>query len=896
MVRKKLFEELNGFDERYAPAYYEDADLCFGIRKLGYKVVYCPFARVVHYEGGTAGKNLLSGFKQHQILNAPKFQEKWKNELTHQNKKNPDNLYHARNRASGKRILIIDDWPPLPDRSSGTLRLYLTVKLLCKQGYQVTFGFLTKQNLLETGSKYIKELEALGVEFVWLEYDLWWEYRNTPEVKRVQIGLIKTLELKKRSYDRIYICFWFIASYFIDFIREEIPDTPIIIDTEDLHYLRERRQAQIQNSKELEKAAEITKKNELAVYAKADAVTTVTAEDRAILMQDLQSTPVFLITNIHEPIPTKSGFDQRRDFLFVGSFNHTPNENGVLWFVKKIFPLIRQQLPDAKVYIVGNNPTPKIKALHSNSIIVTGWVPEVKPYLEQCRVSVVPLLYGAGMKGKVGETLSNGLPMVSTSIGAEGMNIVHGEHAFVADDPKQFATFAVELYSKKDVWERMSHDGKQLIAGQYSEKKVSKRFEYLLSFDRHGFQSYRAFAYPDPPKVSIVIPVFNQWVFTKQCLESIKKHTSISHEIIVVDNASTDETAQALCKHPEVRLIQNEHNVGFPGAINQGIAAAIGEHVLLLNNDTIITDGWLERMVEILESHPNIGIVGPVSNKVSGVQLDKDANYTTIQEMHQYAAKKLQERKGSVLEFPRIAFLCTLIKRSLIDSIGGLDERFAPGNFEDDDYCLRANLAGYKTFVAQDIFVHHFGSKSFLANGENAYVQRLQTNRKKFNEKWESDAEDIWLRQAQVKKRNLYIPVHQDPFIQAFERANLLLEEKEVVLALGYFKEAIVLYHHSPRRQYVVEYPQVLTLAGNVAMMTGNLELARQYFEEELTLTPSSLQACLGLARVFKTAGMADASKTMYEAALHLDPQNNTVQAELTELAEMAVSTEVEAI
>jgi tetratricopeptide (TPR) repeat protein len=301
-------------------------------------------------------------------------------------------------------------------------------------------------------------------------------------------------------------------------------------------------------------------------------------------------------------------------------------------------------------------------------------------------------------------------------------------------------------------------------------------------------------------------------------------------------------------------------------------------------------------MVEILESHPNIGIVGPVSNKVSGVQLDKDANYTTIQEMHQYAAKKLQERKGSVLEFPRIAFLCTLIKRSLIDSIGGLDERFAPGNFEDDDYCLRANLAGYKTFVAQDIFVHHFGSKSFLANGENAYVQRLQTNRKKFNEKWESDAEDIWLRQAQVKKRNLYIPVHQDPFIQAFERANLLLEEKEVVLALGYFKEAIVLYHHSPRRQYVVEYPQVLTLAGNVAMMTGNLELARQYFEEELTLTPSSLQACLGLARVFKTEGMADASKTMYEAALHLDPQNNTVQAELTELAEMAVSTEVEAI
>jgi GT2 family glycosyltransferase/glycosyltransferase involved in cell wall biosynthesis len=850
----------------------------------------------VHHEGSTTGTDLQSGFKQHQILNVPKFQEKWKNELTHQHKKSSENLYHARNRANGKRMLIIDDWPPLPDRSSGTLRLYLTVKLLCKLGYQVTFGFLVKQNLLETGSKYIKELQALGVEFVWLEYDLWGEYRNTPEVKRVQIGLIKTLELKKRNYDHIYICFWFIASYFIDFIREEVPDTPIIIDTEDLHYLREKRQAQIQNSKELEKTAEITKKNELAVYAKADAVTTVTAEDRAILMQDLQSTPVFLITNIHEPMPTKAGFDQRRDFLFVGNFNHTPNENGVLWFVKEIFPLIHQQLPDAKAYIVGNNPTPKIKALHSDSIIVTGWVPEVKPYLEQCRVSVVPLLYGAGMKGKVGETLANGLPMVSTSIGAEGMNIVHGEHAFIADDPQQFAALAVELYSKKNVWERMSHDGKELMAGQYSEKKVSKRFEYLLSFDRQGFQSYRAFAYPDPPKVSIVIPVFNQWEFTKQCLESIKTHTSISHEIIAVDNASSDETIKALHKYPEVRLIQNERNVGFPGAINQGIAAAIGEHVLLLNNDTIVTDGWLERMVEILESHSGIGIVGPVSNKVSGVQLDKEAGYTTIQEMHLYAAKKSQERKGSVLEFPRIAFLCTLIKRSLLDNIGGLDERFAPGNYEDDDYCLRANLAGYKTLVTQDVFVHHFGSKSFLENGENAYVQRLQTNRNKFKEKWGSDADDVWLHKAQVKKRNLHIHVQQDPFIQAFERASVLLEDREIALALNYLKEAIAIYHQSPRRQYTVEYTQVLTLAGNVALMAGNLELARQYFEEELNLTPSSLQACLGLARVFKMAGIVDASKTMYKAALQLDPQNNAAQAELTELAETAISTEVEAI
>jgi GT2 family glycosyltransferase/glycosyltransferase involved in cell wall biosynthesis len=885
MVRKSIFDKLNGFDERYAPAYYEDADLCFSIRKLGYKVVYCPFSSVVHFEGATAGTDVQVGFKKYQVLNAPKFKEKWRKELALQCPNKPEEvLPRASNRSQGPRILIIDDWLPLPDRASGTLRLYLTVKQLCKMGYQVTFVFMSMPRPKMNSDMYVEELQALGVEFIWFEFDLWWELRDSPIIKATHKRLVKGLELRKRKYDRIYICFWWVANYFIDYIREEVPDTPVIIDSEDLHYLREQRQAEITKSKELEKTAAATKKKELAVYAKADCVTTVTEEDRAVLLADLKGMPVMVIPNIHDAVDIDVPYEQRKDFLFIGNFNHGPNQDAVLWFAQDIFPSILKKLPESKFYIVGNNPTQKVHDLASEHIVVTGWVPEVKPYLSKCRVSVIPLRFGAGMKGKVGETMSHGLPMVSTTVGTEGMRIVPQEHAFVTDHAQEFARYAVQLYSDKAIWEEMSRKGKDLISSQYSSEMLAKRMEYLLSFDRKGFTSYRAHAFPHPPKVSIIIPVSGQWKYTKECLESIRKDTAISHEIIVIDNASKDSTLRELRRYPEVRLICNENNLGFPAAMNQGMAAAVGEHILLLNNDTVVSLGWLERMVELAESDATIGLVGPVSNKVSGVQIDKEAKYSTPAEMQAYAQKIAEEKKGIVRDFPRIAFLCTLIKRSLFDCLGGLDERFSPGNFEDDDYCLRAQIAGYKSVIAEDVFIHHYGSVSWQADGEERYRKLLQFNGEKFKAKWGGSPEDIWLRGAPVRKRNVKIPIDKDRFVQEFEQTTILAKEKDGEQALMHARRAVAVYHQSQRKNSLVEYPVVLSLAGNLALMNGELDEARQYFEEEIRLTPGSLRASLGLARVFKKAGLAEASRTMYEAALQLDPENEALKSEMETL------------
>ncbi len=227
--------------------------------------------------------------------------------------------------------------------------------------------------------------------------------------------------------------------------------------------------------------------------------------------------------------------------------------------------------------------------------------------------------------------------------------------------------------------------------------------------------------------ISIIIVTYNQYEYTKTCIDSILKHTKTEYEIIVIDNASVDGTPNKIMKDfPFIKLVRNAENKGFPVAVNQGIAKSKGKDILLLNNDTIVTTNWLERMLEVAELDNSIGIVGPISNSVSGAQLDKAARYKSIDEMHSYASIIKKKNSGQIFQFPRVAFLCTLIKRQVIKKLGGLDERFSPGNFEDDDYCLRAQIAGFKTVIASDVFIHHFGSKSFTADGIQKYKARLK--------------------------------------------------------------------------------------------------------------------------------------------------------------------------
>jgi GT2 family glycosyltransferase/glycosyltransferase involved in cell wall biosynthesis len=600
---------------------------------------------------------------------------------------------------------------------------------MIKLGFKVNYVHLMgKQYLDRAGLKYFTDFKMKGVEFIKFNYEYWWNFRNSQQAKDYCKTLIDSLQLNHRKFDFIYIAFWYIADYFIDLIKNQVPEVPILIDTMDLHYLREIRQAEAKKDKNLLNIALENKKRELNVYSKADCVTTVTLKDRDELKKEIDK-PIFILTDVHEINDNTPSFKERKDLVFVGNFNHNPNEDAVIYFVKEIFLYIKMKIPNIKFYVVGNNPTDKIKSLASNDIIVTGWVPDVKEYLNKCRVEIVPLRFGAGNKGKVGEALANGIPLVTTSIGAEGMGIINEEHAFVSDDPKTFAEFVIKLYNDETLWNKFSNKGKELVASQYSSELMRKRLGYIFNYNKKTLKSYQAKQYPEPPIISIILIAYNQFNYTLKCLKSIKENVKVSHEIILIDNASSDETKTAFKNEINyVRYFRNQTNLGFPTAVNQGITQAIGKYILILNNDTILTENLIERMIEVAESDEKIGLVGPLSNEVSGLQKDENANYNSIEEMFRYAEQLKEKNKGQIFHFPRVAFLCTLIKKEVIEKIGGLDERFSPGNYEDDDFCLRAQFVGFKTVIIKDAFIHHFGSKSFKADGIKAYSDRLETN------------------------------------------------------------------------------------------------------------------------------------------------------------------------
>ncbi|KAI7257078.1 hypothetical protein KC345_g10869 [Hortaea werneckii] len=236
---------------------------------------------------------------------------------------------------------------------------------------------------------------------------------------------------------------------------------------------------------------------------------------------------------------------------------------------------------------------------------------------------------------------------------------------------------------------------------------------------------------------SIIIPTYNGLGLLRSCVESIKAYTDSPYEIIVVDNASSDGT-DAYCRASRLTFISLPENRGYPQACNLGLQLAAGDELLLLNNDVIVSDGWLANLKSALYSAPNIGIVGPVTNYASGRQQVK-TSYTDISGYHAEARRANVPDAGKWLETGRLVGLCFLFKRQLMDAIGLLDERYSPGHYEDDDYCYRARLQGYRLLIAGDCLVHHEGSASFKEVYSSSLQELVERNRRIFMEKWHVD-------------------------------------------------------------------------------------------------------------------------------------------------------------
>jgi GT2 family glycosyltransferase/glycosyltransferase involved in cell wall biosynthesis len=462
MLPLSLFRQLGGFDQRYAPAYYEDTDLAFGVRAAGKKVLYEPRAVVVHFEGVTAGTDVGSGIKQYQAVNRRKFLEKWKNELARQPALIDDERLApaAANFRARRRVLIVDSYTPTPDQDSGSLRMVNLMRLLRERGYQVSF---LPDNHAHAGA-YTEALQALGVEALYHPY-----VADTATWLRAN-GSALDIVLLSRHY---------VAINYVGLVRLYAPRARLIFDTVDLHYLREQRTAAIENKPDLARHAAATKASELKLMRECDLTLVVSTAEKALLAHEVPAARVEVLSNVHEIYGCRRAFAARKDLVFVGSFQHPPNIDAVLWFTREVFALVRAQAP-IHLHIIGNNAPAGIAQLEMDGVTVHGYVEDLAPFMDGCRVSVAPLRVGAGIKGKINMAMSYGLPVVATTTAVEGMHVRAGEDILVADTPQEFAAAILRVYNDEALWKILSANGLDNVRTHFSFDAARKALQVIL--------------------------------------------------------------------------------------------------------------------------------------------------------------------------------------------------------------------------------------------------------------------------------------------------------------------------------------------------------------------------------------------------------------------------------
>lgn len=259
----------------------------------------------------------------------------------------------------------------------------------------------------------------------------------------------------------------------------------------------------------------------------------------------------------------------------------------------------------------------------------------------------------------------------------------------------------------------------------------------------------------DVNPISIIIPAFNEVAYCRQCIASLERRTRRAYRLILVDNGSTDGVSEFFDSVEGAVVIHAGENLGFAGGVNRGLEMAAG-HAVLLNSDTLLTEGWLERLEAALLSADDIGMVGPVSNCAAGPQQLDGLSLADEEEANTFAQERAREKSGAVRHVTRLVGFCLMIRDTVWHEVGTFDERFAIGNYEDDDYCTRVRRAGYRLAVAEDTFIYHFGGRTFAGMGLEgaAFTELMAENRQRYMDKWKVRLPDPPSAENRAKRLN----------------------------------------------------------------------------------------------------------------------------------------------
>jgi GT2 family glycosyltransferase/glycosyltransferase involved in cell wall biosynthesis len=458
LVDRALWNQLNGFDERFAPAYCEDSDLAFRIREAGRTVLYCPRSTVIHFEGVSHGTDIDRGIKAFQLVNQQKLRKRWRTVLENRHLPNGINVMRARDRnLGGKVALVVDHGIPRPDRDAGSRTVLLFIKFLIKGGYKVKFW----PDSLVYDPVYTPALQDLGVEVLFGPYETFEAW----------------IELEGSNIDLALLSKPDASLSYVSGLKAH-SKARIVYYGHDLHGERLRAQARLTNSSAIMAEAELVEQIERDLWRQSDVVLYPSQEevDRVRVVE-----PKVLARRVppyaYEVFAEARTPPRSEEVLFVAGFAHPPNEDAAVWLVREIWPLIQISRPQAYLSLVGSGPTGKVLALAGPTVAVTGFVndEELAKRYARARVALIPLRFGAGVKSKVVEALREGLPLVTTPAGAQGLDGLN-EIVPVRESAGALALATTSLMENDDDWSEMSAREVEFARSAFSMENTLRSF------------------------------------------------------------------------------------------------------------------------------------------------------------------------------------------------------------------------------------------------------------------------------------------------------------------------------------------------------------------------------------------------------------------------------------
>ena len=467
MISKELFNAVGRLDERYIPAYAEDADLCMAVRDRGLRVVYQPHSVVIHFEGISHGTDESVGIKAYQRANKDKFEAKWRETLHSRHYPSGQTPLRAADRMSQRHLLFIDHITPETDKDAGSVEVMHIISIFQKLGYRV--HFVPETNFANI-PKYTPNIQSKGIEAIYGPY-----YRSVGDYLEEWGELIDTAVIFRVGT----------AERNIATVRRLAPNARVIFHPADLHYLRAEREALVKNDAELKALAGELKKLELSMVAAADMTYVVSEFEQQLLAKDAPSKKVVVIPMIRDKSHRACGYQGRVGAAFIGGYRHTPNVGAAEFLIREIWPIVRAANIGARLKIIGSNMPDHFHSYAASDIDIIGYVEDIEKTLGEMLMTVAPLPYGAGTKGKVGTSMNLGVPCIGNDIAFEGMPSRGLYDAVVlANTTQQFAEEIIRLHIDPIRWEQLSQSCMSYVDEHFSLTKVQGIIKDSIKFDQ----------------------------------------------------------------------------------------------------------------------------------------------------------------------------------------------------------------------------------------------------------------------------------------------------------------------------------------------------------------------------------------------------------------------------